>query len=141
MSILPNNPPSGRKRNRFNVKKKRSVFYDDSNIYRILSSIHENHFDMTWRQKWNKRWCFHVFLLPCYGSIKESLLIHILILVQNNLKTRFVVMEPCSSSLCFYNLQLKMISLGMISNSKTLSINYEQDLIEVLVHHKFLKAF
>lgn len=50
MSLLPNNPPGRRKRSqgvRRHKVKKRNVLYDDSNIYRILSSVHENHFDMT----------------------------------------------------------------------------------------------
>ena len=73
------------------------------------------------------------------GQLGKWSLIHILIFVQNNLRARFVVMEPLASSLCFYYLQLKMSSSGI--EYYLLSIIYEQELIKVLVIYEFLKDF
>ena len=83
---------------------------------------------------------FSCFFYLVMGQLGKSSLIHILIFIQNNLSARFVVMEPHASSLWFYYLQLKMISSGIVKYY-LLSINNEQDLIEVLVLYEFLKDF
>ena len=74
------------------------------------------------------------------GQLGKWSLIHILIFIQNNLRARFVVMEPHASSLCFCYLQLKMTSSGILEYY-LLSIKNEQELIEVLVLYEFLKDF